>query len=95
MLSVVYVDDSATGLNNGTSWANAYTSLQAALAVAAAPQEIRVGQGTYRPTATSDPRASFALRSGVAVLGGYAGFGAPDPEARNTALYASSCPTFI
>jgi autotransporter-associated beta strand protein len=89
MLSVAYVDDSATGLNNGTGWTDAYTSLQAALTAAVAPQEIRVAQGTYMPTAGSDRAASFALKSGVSVLGGYAGVGAPDPDARNIALYTT------
>ncbi|MGB2863445.1 MAG: hypothetical protein WBC05_08985, partial [Sedimentisphaerales bacterium] len=48
----VYVDDDAKGANDGSSWADAYTFLQEALAsvnTANKPVEIRVAQGTYRP----------------------------------------------
>jgi len=89
VLETVYVDDSATGLGDGTSWADAYTSLQPALTTAAAGQVIRVGQGTYRPTAVADRTASFRLGSGISIYGGYAGYGAADPDARDVSLYAS------
>jgi len=89
---VCYVDDSATGANNGSSWVNAYTCLQDALATASSGTEIRVGQGTYEPdlgrgVSPGDPKATFDLRNGVSLYGGYAGFGAPDPDARDVALY--------
>ncbi len=76
--TVIYVKVSATGLNNGTSWANAYKSLQVALAHAVSGQQIWVAKGTYKPSArpvwTSDPRGvAFSLISGVAIYGGFAG----------------------
>ncbi|MFH0981770.1 MAG: right-handed parallel beta-helix repeat-containing protein [Planctomycetota bacterium] len=86
---VRFVDTDATGANNGSRWADAYTSLQAALSYAAAHSvvaEIRVAAGTYKP-ATSDRTASFHPLNGLAIMGGYAGYGQPDPDARDFQLY--------
>ena len=93
--ALVYVDADALGANDGTSWADAYNHLQDALAAAADPEgtitEIRVADGTYVPYARTDledPRsATFQLISGVALYGGYAGFGQPDPDERNIEAY--------
>ncbi len=89
--TVWYVDDSSTsGLNDGSDWANAFVELQAALAVATAGDEIRVGQGVYTPDFdvnsnghSGDREASFQLISGVKLCGGYAGFGTSDPDLHN------------
>ena len=76
----IYVNLAATGLNNGTSWANAYTNLQAAINAAGAGAQIWVKAGTYKPTSYLDPKVtndlrsrSFLLKGGVSVLGGFAG----------------------
>src|SRR5262249_8071375 len=62
----------ATGANNGTSWANAYTDLQSALSDASCKQ-IWVAKGTYQPTSTTDRTISFAIPRGVSLYGGFAG----------------------
>jgi probable HAF family extracellular repeat protein/parallel beta-helix repeat protein/predicted outer membrane repeat protein len=90
----IKVDADAQGAKNGSSWANAYNHLQDALAVARYGNEIRVAQGIYTPDSNSsdpngsgDREATFRLINGVTVKGGYAGFGEPDPDARDIRLY--------
>ncbi|MFN8473724.1 MAG: right-handed parallel beta-helix repeat-containing protein [Anaerolineae bacterium] len=74
--SIIYVNASAAGSNNGTSWSNAYTTLTAALAgvpttPANACAEIWVAQGTYKPTPTTDRTATFSLKNNLAIYGGF------------------------
>ena len=69
----IYVDAGATGTSDGASWANAYNDLQGALAVGISGDEIWVAQGTYKPTAASDPIATFQLINGVGIYGGFSG----------------------
>jgi predicted outer membrane repeat protein len=86
--TIVYVDDSAPGIQDGSNWGDAFTKLQDALAVAYAGQEIRVAQGTYMPADPNGSReASFQLKKGVKIQGGFAGFGAADPDLRNVAIF--------
>ncbi len=69
---ICYVNASASGgANNGTSWADAYTDLQSALAPAATCTEIWVAGGTYIPGALQTD--TFQLKNGVAIYGGFAG----------------------
>lgn len=77
--AVIYVDDSATGSNNGTSWANAYTDLNSALADAKANgtsnNEIWLAEGIYKPTSTSgNYSATFLIDNHSADLIIYGGF---------------------
>ncbi len=74
---VRYVDAAAAAGGDGTSWAAAFNDLQSALTAAAAGDEIRVAAGTYKPserTSAGDPRsATFQLRNGVGLYGGFNG----------------------
>jgi len=78
---VIYVDAGATGAHDGSSWADAFTDLQAALDAAEASggsiQGIWVAAGTYRPSKRTDPddprSATFQLLDGVSLYGGFAG----------------------
>src|SRR5262249_21375154 len=54
-----------------------------ALAHSVSGDEIHVADGTYKPTNGTDTSATFKLTSGAAILGGYAGFGAVDPDQRD------------
>ncbi len=95
MGKTIYVDDDATGANNGSSWENAYVYLQDALADANAaekPVEIHVAQGIYTPDqgdgiTRGDIYVEFQLINGVTVLGGFAGVGNIEPDARNVETY--------
>lgn len=73
----VYVDDSAAGLNLGTSWTDAFTSLQTALEAArrtgGGAVEIWTAQGFYYTTTGSDRTVSFVIPSGLHLYGGFQG----------------------
>jgi PKD repeat protein len=47
--NVVYVDQNASGANDGSSWANAYTRIQDALIIPNTGKEIWIAKGTYSP----------------------------------------------
>ncbi|MCF7973909.1 MAG: right-handed parallel beta-helix repeat-containing protein [Phycisphaerae bacterium] len=85
--TTIYVDDTAPGLNNGTSWYHAYRSLQDALQAALPNTVIKVAQGTYSPAdangmSSLDRNATFELKNNVEILGGFAGNGMPFPGER-------------
>ena len=78
----IYVDENATGNNDGTSWANAYTDLQDALAITSVDDEIWLANGTYNPVTpvtpafptTAERQVSFNISTdGVILYGGFAG----------------------
>jgi len=71
---VVYVNTNATGTNDGSSWANAYTNLQTALDTEASAAYL-IAAGTYTPsTLNADSRkATFDLPSQTKLYGGFDG----------------------
>ena len=97
--TILYVDASAPAGGDGTRWPVAYRFLKDALKFAALDPnitEIHVAHGTYLPDhaaaspgGTGNRSASFAMRSGLALNGGYAGLGAADPDSRDPNTYVS------
>lgn len=76
---IVYVKQDATGLNNGTSWQNAYINLSTAIN-STDSGEIWVAQGTYFPTTdlngqipTDAKLNTFKLKLNIAIYGGFSG----------------------
>lgn len=70
----VYVNPAATGLNTGTSWANAFTDLQTALDDARDNEAVWLVGGTYKPTtANGDRTIAFTTSSKINLIGGFAG----------------------
>ena len=76
--SIIYINYSATGSNNGTSWANAYISFQSALNGAVSGDQIWVSKGTYKPSndygmGGGSRYYHFEMIEGGAIYGGFAG----------------------
>jgi hypothetical protein len=79
--STLYVDQHAPGpAHNGSSWAAAYTTLQPALSQAAYGDEIWVADGVYTPTNGVTRTAALALKPGVALYGGFGGYGVSETQ---------------
>jgi predicted outer membrane repeat protein len=68
--TVIYVSPAGAGSASGADWADAAT-LPNALAAAVAGDQLWVQAGTYLPGQART--AAFALKSGVAIYGGFAG----------------------
>lgn len=88
---ITYVKQDATGSNNGTSWANAYTSLQQALDNTTSGQ-IWIAEGTYLPEG-SDSLATFFVSTSVELYGGFFGFETDLSQRLDPAL--QSAPTVL
>jgi len=77
--TIVYVDQTASGLNDGSSWSNAFTDIQSALDEAAitategTPNQVWVKSGTYYPTSGTNASISLSLKNNVELFGGFGG----------------------
>jgi len=89
--SVLYVDAlAADEPHDGSSWCQAFLTLHEALQAAATGTTIRVAAGTYYPNTggLDEPRrATFQLKNGVTIEGGYAGCWGDDPDFRHLTLF--------
>ncbi|MFC1781191.1 fibronectin type III domain-containing protein, partial [Planctomycetota bacterium] len=88
----IYVDFRANGANDGSTWSDAFTSLQDALEIAQAGNKVMVAQGVYTPDmgqnyTPGDYTVSFIIPSGVILKGGYAGLENTNPDTRNIDTY--------
>ncbi len=93
---IIYVDADSPGAGDGTNWTNAYNYLRDALIAAVPGDTIRVAKGIYKPDAdnanpggSGNRESAFNLKNEVTILGGYPGYGEPDPNARNHMMYES------
>lgn len=83
----IYVDDTATGANDGSSWENAFTDLQDALALGGG-NTIHIAEGTYYPTSSGLRGVAFEIPGNTRILGGYVNGGYINGvEVRNPEVY--------
>lgn len=69
--TVIYVDCSASGNNDGTSWANAYVTINDAADNAIDGDEIWVAGGTYQLYTSGE--GTVEINNAVSIYGGFAG----------------------
>lgn len=89
--AAIHVDARATGAADGSSWQDAFPTLQAALVAAPTGGEIWVAAGIYQPDrgparTSGSPAHTFQLGRGIRLLGGFAGSEVSAGE-RNPALH--------
>ncbi len=83
----LYVAAIASGANDGSSWEDAITDLQDALSASFTGDRILIAQGVYLPSELVLRSSTFAIPAGVQLYGGFAGPGAPVPDARRVAEF--------
>lgn len=73
--AIIYVKQDATGIQDGSSWADAYLNLQPALDAATAGDEVWVASGTYRPgNADANPDSAwYYIDKAISLYGSFAG----------------------
>ena len=90
----IFVDPTASGAADGTSWADADTTLQDTASIASGPfsyatgnGEVRIAEGVYTPQKADTSFTLTGGRDGLEVFGGYpSGGGDRDPAAHRTVL---------
>jgi hypothetical protein len=104
MGGVIYVDVHAPAGGNGTRWDMAYNDLQDAIErinFVNDPNilyEVRIADGPYNPGDTFNWESypdTFIIPDGVSVFGGYAGYGAANPDERNISQYKTILTGYI
>ena len=65
----IYVDMNSTGSNNGSSWTDAYSTIEDALVASIIGDEIWVKSGVYKPVSLD----GFDIPNGVKIYGGFDG----------------------
>ncbi len=78
--NVIYVDSSAFGGQDGTSWIDAFTSLQDAFAASMTRDTIKIAEGTYYPDegggqTDNDRNARITINDSLVAIGGYSSGG--------------------
>ncbi len=71
--TIYYVSAAAIGVNDGSSWANAFNNLQMALSTAQSSDQIWVKEGVYFPAPNNNRSASFFIKNGTMLYGGFSG----------------------
>jgi hypothetical protein len=73
----IYVNHLATGLNDGSSWVNAFTTLEDAFQnITSSTIDIRVAQGIYKPSTSGladSKKATFLIPTNAKIYGGFNG----------------------
>lgn len=76
LIAPIYVDENATGGEDGSSWADAFTDFQDALDIAAPGDEIWVAEGFYQPSKATDilvaRSLTYLIPDAVRARGGFA-----------------------
>lgn len=76
--TIYYVKVDGNDDKDGTSWGNAFVTLQKALSVVNSGDQIWIAAGTYSP----DDSQSLSMKNGVKVYGGFPASGTPEMKDR-------------
>ena len=72
--SQVFVNQNATGNNDGTSWSDAFSNLQDAINNAPTGSQLWIATGNYTPSLSSQPDSNFfSIDNTLELYGGFAG----------------------